>query len=178
MKKLIPILFFLAIYNMIYAQDIAEGEKLYNSSCKACHSIGKGAVVGPDLANVHERRSAEWLKKFIKSPSAMIGEGDAEAVKLFEEFNKIMMPDQSFLSDADINNLIAFITEKSSAKEEPVAVADKSTSVIEASVPSAGVSGVSTVVIVLLGITIALVVATCLLIMKAVKLISAANRIK
>jgi hypothetical protein len=95
-------------YSLTSAQDVVEGEKIFNSTCKACHSVGKGKVVGPDLIKVHERRDEEWLQKFISSPKKMIESKDPYAVKLFEENNKILMPDHP-LRKTDIQNILAFI---------------------------------------------------------------------
>jgi cytochrome c2 len=85
--------------------------ELFNTTafCFTCHSIGRGKVIGPDLANVHERREGEWLVKFIKSSQAMVNSGDPEAVKIFNEFNKIPMPDPPGVSEADILSIIDFI---------------------------------------------------------------------
>jgi cbb3-type cytochrome oxidase cytochrome c subunit len=70
--------------------------------------VGKGKIVGPDLMNVHKRRDEEWLQKFITSPKQMIQSKDPYAVKLFEENNKILMPDHA-LKKADIQNVLAYI---------------------------------------------------------------------
>jgi cytochrome c oxidase cbb3-type subunit 3 len=113
MKKLAAFFFILFTGYLSYAQSAPEGEKIFNANCKACHSIGKGKVVGPDLKNVQERRKEAWLLKFIKSPGQTIKAGDPVASKLFEENNKVLMPDHSFLSDNDIKNVISYITEES-----------------------------------------------------------------
>ena len=63
-----------------WAQD--PGEQVFNTTCFACHTIGGGRLIGPDLAGVHEKRSQEWLEKFIKSSQSMINAGDTEAVAL------------------------------------------------------------------------------------------------
>ncbi|HCC84588.1 MAG TPA: hypothetical protein DEP87_02810, partial [Candidatus Pacebacteria bacterium] len=52
------------------------GKEIFTQKCSACHSIGKGRLVGPDLAGVNDRRSEGWLLKFIKSPQAVINSGD------------------------------------------------------------------------------------------------------
>lgn len=49
----------------------------FNQNCSACHSIGGGDKIGPDLAGVSKRRKMDWIVKFIKYPSGMM-EGDAE----------------------------------------------------------------------------------------------------
>ena len=36
------------------------GEEIFQSKCSACHSIGGGRRVGPDLAGVMERRTKDW----------------------------------------------------------------------------------------------------------------------
>ncbi|MFI5323091.1 MAG: c-type cytochrome [Thermodesulfobacteriota bacterium] len=52
---------------------VVKGEKVFkDKGCVACHSIGKGKIVGPDLSGVTKRREAEWIKKWIMSPDTMI----------------------------------------------------------------------------------------------------------
>jgi len=69
------------------------GQKIFQSSCAACHTIGGGRLVGPDLAGVHKKRTQKWLEKFIKSSQSMVKGGDADAIAVFEKYNKIAMPD-------------------------------------------------------------------------------------
>ena len=57
-----------------YAFDAA---KYFKSTCTACHSIGAGDKIGPDLAGLSKRRKVDWLVKFINYPEGMIN-GDAE----------------------------------------------------------------------------------------------------
>ncbi len=67
-------------------------EELFSRKCASCHSVGKGKRVGPDLKNVHARRDASWLKRFIQSPSSML-DADPEARKLLQQYNGVRMPD-------------------------------------------------------------------------------------
>ncbi len=62
-----------------------EGQDLFKLTCAACHTVGKGKLVGPDLQNISEKRSQDWLVSFIKSSGTMIKSGDADAVAIFEE---------------------------------------------------------------------------------------------
>lgn len=96
------------------AQNVANGEKLFKATCTACHTIGGGKIVGPDLKSVGERRKESWLISFIKSSQTMVKNGDAAAVKLFNDYNKIPMPDQA-LSDAQVKDILAYIASKSPA---------------------------------------------------------------
>lgn len=91
------------------AHAAGPGEAKFNSICVACHTIGGGKRVGPDLLGVTERRSEEWLLKFIHSSQSVVKSGDPYAVKLFEEFNKTPMPDMPQFSDVDIRDILAHI---------------------------------------------------------------------
>jgi len=92
---------------LISTSKAQDGEQLFQQ-CKACHTIGQGKLLGPDLLDVSKKRDAVWLKNFIKSSQAMIKNGDADALALFEEFNKLPMMDYN-LPDADINAIIKYI---------------------------------------------------------------------
>lgn len=121
------------------AQSLENGEKIFNTNCKACHSLGGGRLVGPDLAGITERRSTDWIIKFIANSSELIQSGDEQAKAIFEEYNKITMPAHPF-SDDEFNDLIAFMGSYTpeQVKAEPVAVSntteptDQQGSVIEA----------------------------------------------
>jgi mono/diheme cytochrome c family protein len=95
-----------------WAQD--AGEQLFGTTCFACHTIGGGRLVGPDLAGVHESRSQEWLEQFVSSSQTMIANGDPDAVALAAEYNGIVMPD-TLMSEQQIRDLLNYIEIKSAA---------------------------------------------------------------
>ena len=98
-----------------------SGQQVFQLSCTACHTIGGGRLVGPDLAGVHDRRSQEWLEKFVKSSQSMVNSGDADAIAVFEKFNKIVMPD-SVITDEQIKAVLGHIKSASSgAVDQPAA---------------------------------------------------------
>ena len=101
------------VVSSVQAQD---GEQLFQQ-CKACHTIGQGKLLGPDLLNVSKKRDAVWLKNFIKSSQTLVKIGDADAVALFEEYNKLPMLDYN-LPDADINAIIKYIDSFSTSDSE------------------------------------------------------------
>src|SRR3989304_2880125 len=72
-----------------------SGKEIFQQRCAACHSIGGGRLVGPDLKGVNDKRPEDWLLKFIKSSEKLVKSGDKTAAALFEEFNKMPMPDQA-----------------------------------------------------------------------------------
>lgn len=90
--------------------DVAAGEKLFQENCASCHALDK-KVVGPALAGLHDRagRTEAWLLKWVKNAPKMIADGDALAVKLFEENNKQNMTVFETLSDNDIKNILAYV---------------------------------------------------------------------
>lgn len=99
----------------LHAQDVKEGEKIFKSKCTSCHAIDR-KVVGPALKGVPDTKSEEWLIKWIRNSQALIATGDAEAVKIFEEYNKSVMTSFTDLSDDQIKSVIAFIKDASVEK--------------------------------------------------------------
>lgn len=112
----------LSFSTISFAQDAAKGKELFNSNCAACHKLD-GASTGPALRGVVERHDGdvEWLHKWIKSSSSLIKSGDARAVKLFNEWNKVVMNDFPGLSDQDVDDILAYVSEPKA--EAPAATA-------------------------------------------------------
>jgi nitrite reductase (NO-forming) len=82
-----------------------QGKQIFEGKCIACHSVGEGDKVGPDLFGVTRRRDDPWLTRWLKSPDAML-KSDATAKGMLEKF-KLPMPDQG-LSDAEVARLIRY----------------------------------------------------------------------
>ena len=87
--------------------DPIAGKKLFNANCAACHKLNKKAV-GPALKGVSAKYDQEWLYSWIKNSSAMIKSGDAQAVAIWEEYNKTAMTAFPLLSNADVDNILAY----------------------------------------------------------------------
>ena len=110
MRNKIIIFFTLFIFSIFLSVSIqAQNEPPPEwGVCAACHTIGKGKLIGPDLKGVTERREEAWLISFIRSSQTMINNGDPIAVQLFEEYNKIPMPDNNF-TDEQIKGILTYI---------------------------------------------------------------------
>src|SRR5690606_22205369 len=93
----------------IVAQD---GASLFKQNCSACHSVGKGKLVGPDLAGIADRIAEEWIVSFVKNAQAF-GETDADAKTIINEYG-YPMPNQN-VNDAEIKAIIRYIAESSPA---------------------------------------------------------------
>jgi len=93
-----------------------NGQRLFISKCSACHSIGKGDKLGPDLAGVTDRRERAWLASYIADPSALRAKGDPVATALFHKYKKIGMPYLA-LGASDIADLLSFLETRSNPKQ-------------------------------------------------------------
>lgn len=87
--------------------DAVAGKALFNTNCAACHKLD-AKMTGPALRGVGDKYDKEWLYKWVKNSSELIKSGDAKAVKVYEEFNKTAMTAFPQLSNADIDNIIAY----------------------------------------------------------------------
>ena len=83
-----------------------QGKVEFESKCLACHSVGQGRKLGPDLAGVTKRRDDAWLSRWLKSPEKML-ETDAAAKAMLKEFNNLPMPNQN-LSDTEIKQYLRY----------------------------------------------------------------------
>ncbi len=95
------------------AGDVAAGKQLFNQNCAACHALNR-KMTGPALANVEQRLyedeglGKEWLYAWIKNSAGMIASGDAYANKIYNEYNQAAMTAFPTLSNADIDNILAY----------------------------------------------------------------------
>ena len=112
---------FLLVFSLsfsMHSQDVdvdrqKEGKKLFKSLCASCHKLDK-KMTGPALRNVEARLAEEqgldreWLYAWIKNSAGMIKSGDAYANKIYNEYGKTAMTAFPQLSNADIDNILAY----------------------------------------------------------------------
>lgn len=99
--------------------DPVKGKEIFNTNCAACHKLDAKAT-GPALRGVGAKYEKAWLYKWIHNSADLIKSGDAAAVKIYEEFNKVPMTGFPQLSEADIDNIIAYTMEEKAAAPAPV----------------------------------------------------------
>lgn len=90
------------------AQTPAAGEKIFQEKCTACHTIGKGPLVGPDLQGVTQTRDRAWLTRWIMQPDVVLAEQDPIAVQLLAQYNNVPMPNLG-LNESQVAALLAYL---------------------------------------------------------------------
>lgn len=88
------------------APDAVQGKLDFESKCLACHSLGGGRKLGPDLAGVTTRRNDAWLARWLKAPEQMLA-SDPAAQAMLQEYGKLPMPNQN-LSDTQIRQYLEY----------------------------------------------------------------------
>ena len=88
--------------------DAEAGKQIFEEKCVACHTVGKGALVGPDLKGVTERRPREWLEQWIAAPDAVLAKKDPYAINLLHQFRDVPMPNQG-LGTSDVTAILAYL---------------------------------------------------------------------
>jgi len=98
------------------AQSPEEGHAIFEQKCAACHTVGGGKLVGPDLQGVTTQRDEDWLRRWLVAPDKMLAEKDPIATQLLQEFNGVPMPNLG-LSEADARLILAFLEHEGGGPE-------------------------------------------------------------
>jgi len=91
-----------------------KGAYLFNKNCAACHTMGSGDKIGPDLQGVANVRDPKWLKEFITAPDKKIDDKDPIAIALFEKYRRARMPNL-YLASEDVDAIIGFLKNQDTA---------------------------------------------------------------
>ncbi|HMT95965.1 MAG TPA: c-type cytochrome [Ferruginibacter sp.] len=116
---LVTLIMHVFTFSNTLAQD--SDSATFKSVCAACHTIGGGKLIGPDLVNVQDRHTEEWIVKFVKSSQSVIKAGDKYADSIYKAYNQVLMPDHPNLTDAQVKGLIAFIKTQSALPPTTIA---------------------------------------------------------
>jgi protein SCO1 len=93
------------------------GEALYRKVCAACHTIGVGDRVGPDLRGVTQRRDRAWLASYIRDPGRLRAQKDPVALELAAKFPAVRMPVIG-LAEVDAADLINYLETQNARLDE------------------------------------------------------------
>ena len=83
-----------------------KGKQDFESKCLACHSIGQGKKLGPDLANLTKRRNDAWITSWLMNPEKMLA-SDVDAKTMLKEYNNIPMPNQN-LTNTEVQQYLKY----------------------------------------------------------------------
>lgn len=148
---------------------ISAGEALFKNNCAVCHSAGSDVIVGPGLQGVTKKRSESWLISWTKNSQALIQSGDADAVAIYNQFNKQAMPSFAF-SDDEIKSIFAYIDSGKGAVSAPVAGPEGAVAGENVGTDAVGaIGGYLDIVLVVLIIVLIVLVVTLLLITSLLK---------
>ena len=105
---------------------IAAGMATFDETCAACHTIGEGPLVGPDLAGVTLARDHEWLTAWVLDPEAFAAL-DADAAAIYTG----SMPTLGLGTD-EVDGVLAYLDSKSDvAPAVPVLAGPRELSAVE-----------------------------------------------
>jgi protein SCO1/2 len=88
------------------------GQALFVKACAACHTIGRGDKVGPDLNGLTARRDRAWITRYVTAPDRM--RSDPIALALSARYGAVRMPNLG-LSESDASDVIGYVEAKSYA---------------------------------------------------------------
>ena len=91
-----------------------QGRYTFTTHCAACHTIGHGDKIGPDLLGVTSVRDHAWLARFISTPDKVLAEKDPTATALYKKYNGVNMPNLR-LTYEELHSLIDFLERQSAA---------------------------------------------------------------
>ena len=102
---------------------LLHGRDLFQNRCAACHTMGRGYLLGPDLKSVTARRERGWLIRYLVAPDKMRASNDPIALQLAKS-NTVLMPNLG-LTVTEVEELMNYMESRSGAKQEVQPTKDK-----------------------------------------------------
>ena len=97
---------------------VERGKRIFTGKCSACHTIGGGTRLGPDLKGITELRSKDWLIRFIADPGKILQAGDPMAKNLLQKFGGLEMPNLG-LSGKEVTDVLSYLESEKPAASAP-----------------------------------------------------------
>jgi protein SCO1 len=84
-----------------------KGQLVFQNKCTACHTLGKGELLAPDLKDVSARRERAWLLRYLSAPEKMRAANDPIALELAKQA-KVPMPNLG-LTRSEVTELVDYL---------------------------------------------------------------------
>ena len=136
--------------------DAVKGKELFNANCAACHKLDAKST-GPALRGVADKYEKAWLYKWVNNSAELIKSGDAQAVKVFEENGKVAMTAFPQLSNADIDNILAYTSEVAPTPPGPVPGSETAMATSDSGISNNVILGALSLVLIMLVVMLFLV---------------------
>jgi protein SCO1 len=101
-----------------------QGQYVFGRDCIACHTIGHGDQIGPDLLGVTNARDRQWLARMIRKPNELVAEKDPIAMALLKKYKNVQMPNVN-VTDEELGYLLSYIEERTAANDKEAAAGVK-----------------------------------------------------
>ena len=99
---------------LVDGSRVESGKAVFSArGCNGCHTIGKGDLSAPDLGGLLERRTQDWIKRWLRDPTTMLTT-DEIAKDMLKQYNYMRMPNLK-LSDDEITALMHYIAAETKA---------------------------------------------------------------
>jgi mono/diheme cytochrome c family protein len=88
--------------------DVENGKAIFvKKGCPACHKLGGGKLVGPDLKGVTARRNPKWIERMILHPEIMIQQDETARSLLKTHFTP--MANQNVNPESELPAILSYL---------------------------------------------------------------------
>lgn len=94
-----------------------KGRYIFVRDCSACHTVGGGDKLGPDLLGITKVREHDWLVRMIRQPEQLLSSNDPIAVALVKQYKGMRMPNLSVDND-EVDLLLQYFETATAAHEK------------------------------------------------------------
>jgi mono/diheme cytochrome c family protein len=112
-ERFLSVLFAVLLFPSTAFAWQAEPSAYFEQNCSACHTIGGGPSVGPDLKNVTQRAGRHWLVEFIRDPETKIAAKDPYALKIVGDSQGMAMTPSPDVTEEFGEALLEYIDQQS-----------------------------------------------------------------
>jgi protein SCO1/2 len=109
-----------------------RGRYYFQRDCAACHTVGQGDKIGPDLLGVTNKRNHAWLVRMIRQPDALLKANDAMAKAELIKYKNVRMPNL-WVSDDELNVLLQYLADATTAHDKQASSSNGATKAADAS---------------------------------------------